>query len=130
MEGKFMNIQNGVEWIQRQYDKQVSLSQGKKRPSGQYTTKVMKADVPEDIVLEFAQYDSERTHNPATGKVTGSKRVLKQELERLTVPAGTDVRIYRAPNRAAPGDSVATFFLSSRLQVVFKRDRDLVHTNL
>lgn len=128
MEGKFMNTQNGVEWIQRQYDKQVSLSQGKKKPSGQYTTKVMKADVPEGIVLEFARYASERTHNPATGRVTGSKRVVKKERERLDVPAGTDVRIYRAPNRAAPGETVAVFFLSTNHQVAFRRETDLVHT--
>lgn len=126
MEGMFMQTQDGVEWLKRQF---AQAEANQKKAKGAYKSTVYKVEVPEELVLTFAQYESAQVLNPATGRVAGSKRSPKEKPEQLKVPAGADVRVYRAPSNAGRGDTVAVFFLADE-QVTFKCETDLVRRKM
>ena len=122
MEGMDVSAQDGFAWLKASFDEAIKTQ---KRTTGAHHSAVYRIAVPHDVELEFILYGTERVVYPGSGRVAGSKRVRTGN-ETLSLPAGTDVRVYGDPSRISPGSSVATFYLGKE-QVTYKRDRNLVH---
>lgn len=117
-----MVAQDGLGWLKVHFAEAVKTQKKVKTP---HHSKVYEVKVLHDIELKFDVYGSRTVYNPATGKVAGSEQTETGK-EVLSVPAGTEVRIYGDPARIAVGSSVATFFIADK-QTTYKRERNLVH---
>lgn len=116
-----MSVKDGVAWLKAEF---AEARKTQKRKTGPYRSTVYEIIVPDNVELNFTIYGTEREIYAGSGRVAGSKPV-ELGTETLSVPAGTEVRVYGDPSKITVGSSVATFFIG-QTQVTYKRDRNLV----